>query len=155
MPWARLDGAMHRSRKIRRLDAIAFRLYVSAILDCCHASSDGEIEGETLRELLPRREYHEDHIRVLVAAGLLHDSADQCNSDDCLAARGLPVKDSDMFVIHDFAEWQMTTDEWEARRRASEKANHTKWHVNKGVRKQGCRLCYPVRSVSDSDSETA
>jgi hypothetical protein len=152
MPWARLDDGFHQSRKIRRLSAVAFRLYVSAICDCCKESSDGIIDGEALRELLPRREFHENHITELVSAGLLHDSAHQCESDLCLTARGLPVTGSDAYVVHDFGEWQMTTDEWSARKAASEKANHTKWHVNKKVKKQGCRLCYPVRLVSDSDS---
>ena len=42
-------------------------------------------------------------------------------------------------------------EEWTVRKRASEKANHTKWHINKNVRKEGCRLCYPP--VSESESE--
>lgn len=161
MPWARLDDGMHLARKIRRLDSVAFRLYVSAILDCCREQSDGIIEGEALRELLPRREYHEDHVRTLLSAGLLHgENSPVCRSELCLSREGLPVVGSDSYVVHDFGEWQMTTDEWSLRKASSQKANHTKWHANKNVRKQGCRLCFPVGSSesdsgSESDSESA
>lgn len=146
MGWAKLDDQIHRRRKVRGLSDAAFRLYVSAIADCCAERSDGEIEGWALRELLPS--HHDDHIRELVSRGLLHDRPG-CPSETCLSSMGVPLDGSDLYVVHDFHEWQMTTAEWHVKRRASEKANHTKWHVNKNVKKQGCRLCYPIPSDSE------
>lgn len=156
MGWAKFDDQMHRRRKVRGLSDAAWRLYVSAILDCCAERSDGEIEGTYLRELLPS--HHEEHIKALVARGLLHDRPG-CTSEACIGSQGLPLANADMYVVHDFHQWQMTTEEWEVKRRASEKANHTKWHLNKEIRKQGCRLCYPPvsepESTSDSGSDSA
>lgn len=151
MGWAKLDDQMHRRRKTRGLSDAAWRLYVSAIIDCCAESSDGVIEGTYLRELLPK--HNEKYVRELLSRRLIHD-APGCASGTCLGSQGMPLPGTDLFVIHDFHEWQMTTEEWTARKRASEKANHVKWHVNKDVRKEGCRLCYPV-SGSESDSETS
>jgi hypothetical protein len=152
MGWAKIDDQMHRKRKVRGLSDPAWRLYVSAIIDCCAESSDGVIEGQYLRELLPN--HHENHVRELVARGLIHD-APRCDSETCLSSQGLPLEDSDLYVIHDFHEWQMTREEWDVRKRASDKANHERWHVKKRVRKEGCRLCYPIPSDSESKAESA
>ena len=145
MGWAKIDDQMHRRRKVRGLSNPAWRLYVSAIIDCCAESSDGVIEGMYLRELLPN--HHEDYVRELVGRNLLHD-APGCTSQTCLGAQGMPVADSDLFVIHDFHQWQMTTEEWGNRKEASERANHQRWHVDRDVRKEGCRLCYPPLTAS-------
>lgn len=150
MGWAKIDDQMHRRRKVRGLSDPAWRLYVSAIIDCCAESSDGVIEGLYLRELLPH--HHEKHVRDLLARGLLHD-APGCTSADCLGSQGMPVQGSDLFVIHDFHQWQLSTGEWTARKAASEKANHVRHHEDKKVKKQGCRLCYPLSSGSDSEPE--
>ena len=145
MGWAKIDDQMHRRRKTRGLSNAAWRLYVSAIIDCCAENSDGVIEGVYLRELLPV--HHEDFVRELTARNLLHD-APGCTSETCLGAQGMPMPDMDLFVIHDFHQWQMTAEEWGHRKAASEKANHKRWHVDKDVRKEGCRLCYPPLSKS-------
>jgi hypothetical protein len=145
MGWAKLDDQMHRRRKVRGLSDPAWRLYVSAIIDCCAEGSDGVIEGIYLRELLPN--HHEDHVRELILRGLIHDTAG-CDSETCLSSQGMPVPGSDLFVVHDFHQWQMTAEEWDMRKSASEKGNHERWHVKKGVRKEGCRLCFPVKLAS-------
>jgi hypothetical protein len=67
MAWAKIDDGMHRKRKVRGLSDAAWRLYVSAIIDCCAEGSDGVIEGWALRELLPS--HHEDHVRALLSRG--------------------------------------------------------------------------------------
>ena len=145
MGWAKIDDQMHRRRKMRGLSDPAWRLYVSAIIDCCAESSDGVIEGQYLRELLPH--HHEDYVRELTARNLLHDRPG-CTSETCLGSQGMPLKDTDLFVIHDFHQWQLTAEEWNVRKSASEKANHTRWHEGKGVKKEGCRLCYPPLTAS-------
>lgn len=145
MAWAKIDDGMHRKRKVRGLSDAAWRLYVSAIIDCCAEGSDGVIEGWALRELLPH--HHEDHVRALLSRGLLHD-APGCENDTCLSSQDMPIPGSDLYVVHDFHQWQLTTDEWDVRKRASEKGNHVRHHEKKGVKKQGCRLCYPA-SASD------
>ena len=145
MGWAKIDDQMHRRRKVRGLTNPAWRLYVSAIIDCCAEGSDGVIEGMYLRELLPN--HHEDYVRELVGRNLLHDTPG-CTSQTCLGSQGMPVADTDLFVIHDFHQWQMTAEEWDHRKAASEKANHKRWHVDKDVKKEGCRLCYPPLASS-------
>ena len=142
MPWAKFDDGMVHKRKIRRLSDAAFRLYVSAIIDCCRESSDGVIEGQFLRELLPS--HHEDHVRDLTAAGLIHDTPG-CESDTCLGNQGLPAAGSDLYVIHDFHQWQLSSEEWEARKeRESSKAiyaAHKRWHEGRSVVKDDCPHC--------------
>jgi hypothetical protein len=125
MPWAKIDDQMHRRRKIRGLSDAAWRLYVSAIIDCCAEGSDGEIEGSYLRELLPS--HHEDHVRELVGRGLLHDTAG-CTSRHCLGSQGIPVSGSDLYVLHDFAQWQVSSAEWSRMRVQKAYAAHARWH---------------------------
>lgn len=143
MGWAKLDDQMHRRRKTRGLSDPAWRLYVSAIIDCCAESSDGAIEGTYLRELLPK--HHEDHVRELLARGLLHD-APGCDSETCLGSQGMPVPGSDLFVVHDFGQWQMTAEEWDVMKANKQKAAHVRWH--KDEPKQGCRFCYPSNALA-------
>lgn len=139
MAWAKIDDQMHRKRKVRGLSDAAWRLYVSAIIDACAESSDGVLEGWALRELLPN--HHEDHVRALLARGLLHDAPD-CTSQTCLSSQGLPIVGTDLYVIHDFGQWQMTREEWTDAKAKKQKAAHVRWH--KDEKKEGCRFCYPV-----------
>jgi len=141
MAWAKIDDQMHRKRKVRGLSDAAWRLYVSAIIDACAESSDGVIEGWALRELLPS--HHEEHVRALLSRGLLHD-APECTSPTCLSAHGLPIAGSDLYVIHDFGQWQMTREEWTDAKAKKQKAAHARWH--KEEKKEGCRFCYPVNA---------
>lgn len=139
MAWAKIDDQMHRRRKVRGLSDAAWRLYVSAIIDACAEGSDGVLEGWALRELLPS--HHEDHVRALLARGLLHD-APTCASQTCLSSQGLPIAGTDLYVIHDFGQWQMTREEWTDTKAKKQKAAHTRWH--KDEKKEGCRFCYPL-----------
>lgn len=150
MPWAKLDDRMHRRRKIRGLSDAAWRLYVSVILDCCAEQSDGEIEGWTLRELLPH--HHEEHVRELISRGLLHD-APGCDSPTCLGSQGLPVA-GDLFVVHDFAQWQISANGWSAMKDGAQLANHKRWHEERGVKNPKCRFCYPHLSPPDSPPDS-
>jgi len=138
MGWAKLDDQMHRRRKTRGLSDPAWRLYVSAIIDCCAEASDGVIEGLYLRELLPS--HHENHVRELLGRGLLHD-APGCTSETCLGSQGLPLPGTDLYVVHDFHQWQMTAGEWDVQKAKKQKAAHTRWH--KEELNAGCRYCYP------------
>lgn len=139
MGWAKFDDQMHRRRKVRRLSDSAWRLWTSAIIDCCAESSDGVIDGTSLRELLPL--HHEDHVRELIDANLMH-ALPGCKSEMCMGSQGLPVTNSDTFVIHDFHQWQLTAAEWQVMRAKKQKAAHTRWHATEP--KQGCRYCYPT-----------
>lgn len=143
MGWAKFDDQMHRRRKVRRLPDAAWRLYVSAIIDCCAEESDGAIEGWALRELLPH--HHEEHVRSLLSAGLLHDRPG-CKSERCLGSQDMPIEGTDLYVIHDFSEWQMTNAEWEVQRSKKQMAAHVRWHADEP--KVGCRFCYPVEAAS-------
>lgn len=131
MPWAKFDDKTIRSRKVRRVarkEPSAALLWMFAIIYCCEQMTDGEIEGDELRELLPR--HHEDYIRLLISERLLHDRAG-CNSPDCLAYQGLPIEGTDMFVIHDFGSTQILKDEWSERRKKNAERQR-KWREKQG-----------------------
>lgn len=142
MAWTKFDAMFHRRRKIRRLSDGAFRLWVSAISDCCAEESDGLIDGDTLRELLPR--HQEKYVKELLTARLIHD-APTCESDQCLSSQGLPASEN-LYVVHDFAQWQMTSAEWIKHREQRAFAAHRKWHADEP--KKGCRYCYPLEVVA-------
>lgn len=144
MPWAKFDDQFHRRRKVRRLKDPAWRLYVSAIIDCCAEQSDGWIDGDTLRELLPN--HHENHVKELVAANLLHDRPG-CTSEHCPAYLGEGIQPSsddvagagDIFAIHDFYEWQLGREQWREMRENKVYANHVRWHI--GTPNEKCIHC--------------
>lgn len=145
MPWAKFDDKAIRSRKVRRVarkSPQAALLWMFAIIYCCEQQTDGEIEGDELRELLPH--HHEDFIKTLLAERMLHDRPG-CDSDSCLASDGLPVADTDMYVIHDFAATQLLRADWE--RLAEEKAKkgrygmHKRWHERRNIVDPECEFC--------------
>jgi hypothetical protein len=145
MPWAKFDDKTIRSRKVRRVarkSPQAALLWMFAIIYCCEQQTDGEIEGDELRELLPH--HHEDFIKTLVGERMLHDRPG-CDSPDCLAADGLPIEDTDMYVIHDFGATQLLRADWE--QIAEEKAKkgrfgmHKRWHVNRSITDPECEFC--------------
>lgn len=131
MPWAKFDDKTIRNRKVRRVarkSPPAALLWMFAIIYCCEQMTDGEIEGDELRELLPM--HHEDYVRLLVAEQMIHDKPG-CDSPGCLANNGLPVEGTDMYVIHDFADSQMTADQWLDLRANKAYAAHVRWHLTK------------------------
>lgn len=146
MAWAKFDDDYMSHPKIRARSAYALRLHMSAILHCCKWGTDGFIDGETLRELLPRREFHEDYVRELVGNNLLHDHTNRCQSPDCLAIEGLPLDGTDGFVVHDFRQWQLTADEWDEKKADKERKGkwgmHQRWHVKKGIKADDCEHCH-------------
>ncbi len=135
MAWAKFDDALTRSRKIRALSAEAGWLWFLAIVDCCGNTSDGEIDGESLRDLV--RRVKPSTVAELVKAGMLHDRPG-CPSEVCPAyLDGLPpsndeeaVKAADMYFVHDFLEWQLSADEWERKRRQNAERQR-KWRERK------------------------
>lgn len=145
MPWAKFDDKTIRSRKVRRVarkEPSAALLWMFAIIYCCEQQTDGEIEGDELRELLPH--HHEDYVRLLVSERLLHDRPG-CESAHCLAHDGLPLEDSDMYVIHDFGASQMLRAEWaelsEKKAAAGRRAMHKRWHLDRNIVDPECEHC--------------
>lgn len=126
MPWAKFDDKTIRSRKVRRVarkSPQAALLWMFAIIYCCEQQTDGEIEGDELRELLPH--HHEDFVRVLIGERMIHDRPG-CDSPNCLASDGLPLEDTDMYVIHDFGATQILRAEWDEKR-AKNAERQRKW----------------------------
>lgn len=126
MPWAKFDDKTIRSRKVRRVarkQPSAALLWMFAIIYCCEQQTDGEIEGDELRELLPH--HHDDYVKILVSEGLLHDRPG-CTSGHCLSSEGLPVADTDMYVVHDFGATQILRAEWD-RKREQAAERQRKW----------------------------
>jgi hypothetical protein len=141
MPWAKFDDKVIRSRKVRRVarsDPSAVLLWMFAIIYCCEQMTDGEIEGDELRELLPS--HHEDHVKALLVAGMLHDKPG-CTSPDCLASQGLPIAGSDMYVIHDYAASQILAEDWKKVSVTKSYAAHKRWHLGTGDTSEKCEHC--------------
>jgi hypothetical protein len=71
---------------------------------------------------------------------------------DELVAAGLWDRTPDGYRIHDYTELQRSADEVEAQRAASAKggtkANHQRWHVNRGIVDPACQWC-----ISGTDSD--
>jgi hypothetical protein len=109
--------------------------------------TDGEIDGEELRELLPG--FRDKYLQNAIESNLIHDKAG-CESAHCLGSQGLPIAGSDMFVVHDFAETQMQFSEWQAMSEGALQGNHQRWHLDRKIKKPGCRLCFPLESGGES-----
>lgn len=143
MPWGKFDDDYANHPVMRRLSVQARWLHVAATLYCCKWSTDGLIPLVDLEECVPRRDWHMDYVRELVAAGRLHDEKSKCTSDACLGSEGLPVSD-DALVVHDFLEWQIGKEQWGEMRENKVYAAHVKWHLKKPSEKcvhcmNGCR----------------
>lgn len=131
MPWAKFDDKTFRNRKVRRVarkEPAAALLWMWAVIYCCEQMTDGEIEGDELRELLPS--HHDDYVRLLLDERLLHDNkSGPCESPDCLRSQGLPIS-GDLYVIHDFAQSQMLADEWTQTKANKVYGAHVRWHLD-------------------------
>lgn len=106
MAWARLDDRFHDNRKVRRAwrrCPAAIGLHVMAITYCAGHLTDGVVDLDFVEDRMPSARLRDRAVGTLVDAGLWH------------------VVD-DGWKIHDFAEFNGTRAEVEARRAAKSEA---------------------------------
>lgn len=138
MSWGRFDDDYANHPGMRRLSVQARWLHMAATLYCCKWATDGLIPLDDLEECVPRRDWHMDYVRELVAAGRLHGVESKCESEDCLGSQGLPI-DASAYVVHDFLQWQLGKDGWRQMRDNKTYANHVRWHLEKA--NDNCEHC--------------
>lgn len=94
MTWLRLDDQFHRHRKVAPLSDAAFRLHVTALLECSNQLTDGRLDC-VMVPILPRAPTGKALRNVtdeLVRAGLWH-------------------LDGETWILHDFLDWNPSADE--------------------------------------------
>ena len=97
MPWANLDDQFPKHPKIVGLSDAAFRLHVSGICYCAQYSTDGLVQADAVRLLVPR--YKPRSLEELIERGLW-----------------IPLLDGKAFEIHDYLQWNRSRDEVETER---------------------------------------
>lgn len=111
MPWANLDDQFPKHPKVVRLTDAAFRLHVSGICYAAQYLTDGHIDAEATRLLVPR-------FRNAALTELL--------------TKGLWLEAGDSYRIHDYLQWNRSRDQVEAERdrksKAGKKGADKRWH---------------------------
>lgn len=119
--FVRLDHGMPENRKVMGLSDAAFRLYIEAICWCSRQESDGHIPTAFIKRLGRAKV-----VRELVDAGLLDE-----------AVGG--------YMVHDYLDFQRSSEEIEAYRSAKGEAgtlgNHKRWHVARRKYDPDCEHC--------------
>lgn len=101
MPWANLDDQYPKHPKVVGLSDAAFRLHTSGICYCAQYLTDGLIDIEAVRVLVPR--FRQKAL-------------------DELVDRGLWIGHGEVYEIHDFLEWNRSRAQVEAERERKRKA---------------------------------
>lgn len=133
LPFIRVHENMPEHPKVEPLTDKAFRLLVETWCWSKRAKTNGHVEAKVWRRRGTAKTRAE-----LAESGLV---------DDDLAGG---------VIVHDFDDWQMTTDEIEEQQErqsdAGSKAAHEKWHVKRGIPNPDCKLCanhpIPMRAAS-------
>jgi hypothetical protein len=129
-------------REVDGLSDTAFRLAVTSVFWAATNSTDGVVPAEDLGLVCARVRAPERFAAECVRRGAWHDARHDCGSEHCPA----PV-DVDGWVIHDYWKEQPTAADAEACETAKSDGgrlgNHKRWHVRKGIRKDGCEFCHP------------
>ena len=119
--FIRLDHGMPENRKVMGLTDGAFRLYIEAICWCSRQESDGFIPDAFIKRLGKARAVAE-----LVTTGLL---------DTGLGG----------YAVHDYLDFQRSSDEIAAYREAKSESgslgNHMRWHVARRRFDPECEHC--------------
>lgn len=84
MSWANLDDQFPTHPKVVRLTDAAFRLHVSAICYCANHMTDGLIDADAVRLLVPR--FKPSAVTELVE-------------------RGVWLQHGDVYELHDYLQW--------------------------------------------------
>jgi hypothetical protein len=146
--WIRSYGHLARHRKLRKLASL-LGIPRPAAAGYLHylwwmtleQAPDGDLTGFTADDLADALEWPGDNAEALVAA--------------LREAGWLDGPPKGPWAVHDWADWTSEFVQEEARRRdASRRANHERWHVQRGVQDPTCPYCpqaSPSSVPSDSD----
>jgi hypothetical protein len=103
--WLRLDDQFHRHRKVAPLSDRAWRLHVTALLECCANLTDGRIDVR-----LPPTWPSAPRGKKLIDAVLELETA------------GLWERIEEGWIAHDFLDWNPSAEQAIAKRRARQDA---------------------------------
>jgi hypothetical protein len=150
MPWGKVDDKLHSSVKWRRASKPARALWTTALSWCSDHPSDGFVPEDMLALL----DGTKSEAAVLVKVGLWDRSEGG-------------------WTFHDWSDHNPDAASVKATRSAKSeggrRGNHTKWHVRRGTRVDGCEFCEsdmrsdkrvasessrpdPTRPIKDSDA---
>ena len=111
-----------KHRKIRHLSDTAFRVWIELLTDCNANLTDGEFTAVEL------------YARGKKAGQEILDA-------------GLAQKHDRGFILHDYLKHQTAREEVSGlskmRSEAAKLGNHIRHHEEKGVKKKGCKFCFP------------
>lgn len=112
MPWAGFDDKFPKHPKIIRLSDQAFRLHVSGICYVAEHLTDGLVDADMVPLLMPR--YRPRYLTELVE-------------------RAIWVQHGQVYVIHDYLDWNPSRAQVEERReqkrKAGRKGAQLRWDV--------------------------
>jgi len=103
VPWANLDDQFPKHPKIVGLSDAAFRLHVSGICYCAQYTTDGLVQADAVKLLVPR--YRPRSLEELTERGLW-----------------IPLLDGKAYEIHDYLQWNRSREQVEAERERKSKA---------------------------------
>ncbi len=138
MPYLNVDDGMDEHPKVESLTDAAFRMHMSGMLYCARRGTDGAIPRAKARRL---SDSATDGVAAeLIRAGVWHDLGEGCtDSRTCLP--GLAAH----YIVHDFLQWNHSTDWWtnrsEDQAAKGSKSMHRRWHVRRGVFREDCKHC--------------
>jgi hypothetical protein len=119
MPWVRFDDQYPIHRKVAGLTDGAFRLDVEALCWSARNRTDGRIAVDDLPNV-DRKARTGRQVAELVRRGRWHEAGYECPSEHC------PPSGPDGWVIHDFLEYQPSSDKV-AREKAAKAERQRRW----------------------------
>lgn len=123
-PFIRVHENMPEHPKVEPLTDKAFRLLMETWCWAKRAKTNGHVAAPVWKKRGTAKARAE-----LLAAGLVDDDL------------------SGGVIVHDFDDWQMTTDEitevQQDRSESATRAAHERWHVKRGTPSPDCQLCEP------------
>jgi hypothetical protein len=112
MPYLNLDDNYPDHPKIEALSDAAYRLHGSAMFYAARFRLDGYL---TTTQLRGRRQWSRRTEGELVDGDLLHPPGEPCPSRHC------PADDGRRYRLHDFFQWNKSSEWWEERREKAAK----------------------------------
>lgn len=134
LTWLRLDDVFHRHRKVAPLSDRAFRLHVTALLECCANGTDGHID----RRLPPTW--------PAFRKGRALDGA-----IDELVEAGLWEQSEDGWLAHDFLDWNPSAAQVRAKQFVRSEAGKKGGQRTANLKQQAKQTPKPVLEQNSSN----
>jgi hypothetical protein len=118
MPYLNTDDGFPEHPKVDALSDGAFRLHVAGMHYAAKNLSDGTVPRGRVDRLKPG--YKPLQLKELLRGGLWHEGGQGCDTEHC------PPGTADVFVIHDYLQWNKSREWWESER-ARKAKNKADW----------------------------